>query len=183
MQSMGFIALVSLTFCLTGSTGGQSESTPAVSPKAEVTVLARRTSHVGEMFLLTLRIENVGKTPFYIAPAVESVGDYRGGFEVVITPPAGARMQGGGRSGATAPVDILKEAKNFILLKPGETYGGNLLSAVVTVPGTYRVVGRHRPLLLSDADKDKLRAELRFPMLFEVVESKPIFLRVAKQSP
>lgn len=170
------LVLTSLIVCRPGYLPGQSQQTSeAVSPKAEVIMSVRSRNRVGERLTVTLQIKNVGKTPFYIAKALECF-DYHGGFDVVVTPPAGGRMQGGAAAGDFfGKLDIIKEAQNSsLLLMPGEKYGGTITSMAVPLsPGTYRIVGRHVPLAVTESGRDKLRTALKFPMLFDIVESKP----------
>lgn len=175
-RMLEILVLTSLIVCTQGNLLGQSQQTSeAVSPKAEVIMSVRPRNRVGERLTVTLQIKNVGKTPFYIAKAVEC-SDYHGGFDLVVTPPAGGRMQGGAAAGDFfGKLDIVKEVQDSsLLLMPGEEYGGTITSMAVPLsPGTYRIVGRHVPLAVTKGVKDKLRTTLKFPMLFDVVESKP----------
>jgi hypothetical protein len=173
---LGLFVLISVAVCTPSGLPGQSpQVSEAVSPKAELVMSVRPRNRVGEGLTVTLEIKNVGKTPFYVAKALECF-DYHGGFDVVITPPAGARIQGGAAAGDFfGKRDIIKEAQDAsLLLMPGEMYGGTITSMAVPLsPGKYRIVGRHIPLLVTESAKEKLRAALKFPMLFDLVESKP----------
>ena len=77
---------------------------------------------------------------------------------------------------------FLKEAReSWILLQPGEFYGATVpLSTVQLSPGTWKVVGRRSPPRVTDELREQLRMALKFPVLLETVDSKPVFLKVAK---
>jgi hypothetical protein len=180
---LGILVLVSFAVFTPSFLPGQSQQIPeTASPKAELIMSVRPSNRVGKRLTVTLQIKNVGKTPFYITKALESY-DYHGGFDVVVTPPSGARMQGGAAAGDSfGKVDIIKEAQNSsLLLMPGEMYGGTITSMAVPLsPGTYRILGRHAPLAVTEDVRDKLRTALKFPMLFDIIESKPQSVSVVK---
>jgi hypothetical protein len=161
---------------------GQSQAvSESAVPEAEVLVSGAKVSRVGERPTLTLQVKNVGKKPFYITRAIEAF-DYHGGFQVVVTPPAGGRMEHGvAAADYVGRVDIMKEAQDFILLVPGAMYGGTITVLDKPLsPGSYQIAVRRVPLLISDAMKEKLRAGLKFPVLLDTVESAPISWTVTK---
>jgi hypothetical protein len=173
---LGALILISFAVCSPSNLPGQPQQpSKVVSPEADLIMSVRSTNPVGQALTVTLQMKNVGKTPFYITKALELL-DYHGGFNVVVTPPVGARMDGGARAGDHfGKVDIIKEAQDScILLMPGEMYGGTITSlAIPHTPGTYRIVGRHIPLIVTEDVREKLRIALKFPMLFDTVQSKP----------
>jgi len=160
----------------------QSQQTnEGLKPNAEVLISSEGRSRVNEPLKITLQVENVGKIPFYVTPAVQ-VFNYLGGFEVVVVAPTGASVRGGAAAGDFAGrIDIMEDAKRFVLLAPGAMYGGTIATLTVPMsPGTYRVVGKRIPLLVSESAKEKLRSGLPFPVLLDLVESKPIAVTVTE---
>ena len=78
--------------------------------------------------------------------------------------------------------DVLKEIKeSWILLMPGEFYGGKMeLHTAPLSPGTYKVIGRRCPPRLTDELRSQLASALEFPVLLENVDSQPVYLKVVK---
>ena len=172
---VSLVAIVTALFYAVDRSAAQStEVSELMRPKAELIVSAPNVSKVGKRINLILQIKNVGKTPFYMTRAIQFV-DYHGGFEIVVTPPPGARIDGGSASGDYAgPVDITKEADAFVLLVPGAMYGVTVTAMAVPIsPGTYKIVCRRVPPLIPESTKQKLLANLKFPILFDLVESEP----------
>jgi hypothetical protein len=137
---------------------------------------------VGETALITFRITNRGSGPFYIPKTIEESDNY-GGFQAVVTGPPGgkwsSRVQVGER---WRYVDVVKEVEeSWILLWPGDFYGGTRpLATVPMSPGTYTVVGRRNPPRVTDELREQLHTALKFPVLLDSVDSKPIYLKVVK---
>jgi hypothetical protein len=181
MREVAIAFLILATLSATEMCGQSADASEGTAPQAEVLVSGAKRSRVGERPTLTIQIKNVGKRPFYITRAIEAF-DYHGGFQVVVTPPAGARMVHGVAAGDYfGRVDILKEAQDFILLVPNAMYGGTITSLdQLLSPGTYRISVRRVPLLISDGMKEKLRTGLKFPVLLNTVEGAPISWKVSK---
>ncbi len=180
-QAVALALLILATLSATEVSGQSPDASEGTAPQAEVLVSGAKRSRVGERPTLTIQIKNVGKRPFYITRAIECF-DYHGGFQVVVTPPAGARMNHSVAAGNYfGRVDIMKEAQDFILLVPGALYGGTITSLDQPLsPGIYRITVRRIPLLISDGTKEKLRTGLKFPVLLNTVESAPISWKVSK---
>ena len=180
-QAVALVFLILATQSATEMCGQSADASEGTAPQAEVLVSCAKRSRVGERPTLTIQIKNVGKRPFYITRAIEAF-DYHGGFQVVVTPPAGARMVHSVAAGDYfGRVDIMKEAQDFILLVPNAMYGGTITSLDQPLsPGTYRISVRRVPLLISDGMKEKLRTGLKFPVLLNTVEAAPISWKVSK---
>jgi hypothetical protein len=138
----------------------------------------------GEWALVTFRITNCGSFPFYIPKTIQNF-EWHGGFEDIVTGPPNAKVlhsTGAADYGPDYHPDVLKEIKeSWILLMPGQFYGGTVrLSTAPMSPGTWKVVGRRSPPRVTDERRDQLRTALKFPVLFEPVDSKPIYLKVVK---
>ena len=157
------------------------EVSESAKPKSEVLVSASKKSRVGEPLTVTLQVKNVGKTPFYITRAIQAAS-YLGGFEVLVTPPPGARTDGGAVGGDFfGQVDIMKQTEQFILLVPGAMYGGTITALTIPMsPGTYQIVGKRLPPLISGQVIEKLESVLKFPVLMDAEQSKPISIKVTK---
>jgi hypothetical protein len=156
------------------------------SPTAVVDVSLRKTKiHTGEWALITFRITNCGSFPFYIHKTISDV-EWRGGFQDILTGgPPKAKVQQRVEAADYGPdyhPDVLKEVReSWILLMPGEFYGGTVsLHTAPMSPGTWKVVGRRNPPRVTNELRDQLRAALKFPVLFEPVDSKPVYLKVVK---
>ena len=154
-------------------------------PKAVVDVSLNKTKiRTGEWALVTFRITNCGSFPFYIPKTIQNF-EWHGGFEDIVTGPPNAKVlhsTGAADYGPDYHPDVLKEIKeSWILLMPGQFYGGTVrLSTAPMSPGTWKVVGRRSPPRVTDERRDQLRTALKFPVLFEPVDSKPIYLKVVK---
>jgi len=163
-------------------------------PKAVVEIsLTKKTIHACDNARLrecdwgaaTFRITNCGSFPFYVSKTIGNV-EWHGGFEDIVTGPFDTK--GALHLGAAADYgpdyhpDVLKEIQeSWILLKPGDSYGGILpLSTAPLSAGKYKVVGRRSPPHLSDELREQLASTLEFPVLMETVESKPVYLKVLK---
>jgi len=111
--------------------------------------------------------------------------EWHGGFEDIVTGSFGRngplREQGSADYGADYHPDVPKEIQeSWILLMPGEFYGGTMaLRTAPTAPGVYKVIGRRVPPQLSDDIKANL-SSLKFPVLLEPVDSEPLYLKVVK---
>ncbi|HMD17336.1 MAG TPA: hypothetical protein VKH18_11770 [Terriglobales bacterium] len=154
-------------------------------PKAVVDISLNKTKiHIGEWALVTFRITNCGSFPFYIPKTIQNV-EWHGGFEDIVTGPPNGRVHHSGAAADYGPgyhPDVLKEVQeSWILLMPGQFYG-------VTVPlktapmsrGTWKVIGRRSPPRVTDELRDKLRSALKFPVLFDPVDSTPIHFKAVK---
>ena len=154
-------------------------------PKAVVEIsLNKARIHIGERPLVTFRITNCGSFPFYIPKTIEDV-EWHGGFQDILNWPANAEAVHTGRAADFGPdyhPEIVKEVEeSWILLKPGDFYGGTVrLNTVPKSPGTWTIVGRRNPPRIPDEVRERLRTNLKFPVLLDAVESKPIYLRVVK---
>ncbi len=154
-------------------------------PKAVVDVSLDKTKiHIGEWALVTFRITNCGSFPFYIPKAIQSV-EWHGGFEDIVTGPPNAKLRHSVAAADYGPdyhPDVLKEVKeSWILLMPGEFYGGTVrLNTAPESPGTWKVVGRRSPPRVTDDLREQLRRELKFPVLFDPVDSKSIYFKVVQ---
>ena len=103
----------------------------------------------------------------------------------MVTGPFDAKVVGRGEAADYGPdyhPDVLKEIQeSWILLMPGEFYGGTMrLHTAPLSPGTYKVVGRRSPPRLTDDLREQLPAALKFPVLLEPVDSEPVYLKVVK---
>jgi hypothetical protein len=157
-----------------------------VPPKAVVEISLKKTKiHIREWGSATFRIKNCGSYPFYIPKTIGNV-EWHGGFEDTITGPFDAkgvlRMVEAADYGPDYHPNVLKEIQeSWILLMPGDFYGGTVqLHTAPLSPGTYKVVGRRCPPRLSDELRRQLFASLKFPVLLEPVDSKPVYLKVVK---
>jgi hypothetical protein len=122
--------------------------------------------------------------PFYIPKTIQNY-EWHGGFEDIVTGPTKAKGQsyaGVADYGPDHRPDVLKEVQeSWILLQPGEFYGGTVpLGTVPMSPGTWKVVGRRNPPRVTDELRDQLRMALKFPVLLKTVDSKPVYLKVVK---
>ena len=178
--NLRFLAVM-LTLTATGITSFAQLESRKSALKAEVLISAPQQSRVGEVLKVTVQIKNVGTVPFYVTRAIQMF-DYHGGFEVMVTPPPGARMQGGAAAGDYfGKVDITKETQDFVLLIPGAMYGGTIpVIPVPYSPGTYKIHAKRVPPLIPESTKEKLLSTLRFPFLFDTVESKSISIAVSE---
>ena len=111
--------------------------------------------------------------------------DTYGGFAAIISGPVDAKLLE--RKGAVdfppgERRNIVKEVEQtWLLLFPGDFYGGvRPLHTTILSSGTYRIVARRNPPRLTAEEKERVRTELRFPVLLEPVDSKPVFLVVTK---
>lgn len=163
-------------------------------PRAEVEIsLPKKTFHACdksrprecEWAKATFRITNCGSFPFYIPKSIDNL-EWHGGFEDIVSGPfdlQGALHTGGAADyGPDYHPDVLKEIQeSWILLMPGEFYGGTLyLHTAPLSPGIYKVVGRRCPPRLSDELRVQLDSVLKFPVLLENVDSQPVYLKVVK---
>jgi len=154
-------------------------------PKSTIHACNRTKPRQCEWARATFRITNCGSSPFYIPETVRNV-EWHGGFEDIVTGPFGAEP--GLHRGEAADYgpgydpDVLKEIQeSWLLLMPGDFYGGtvNLHTAPLS-PGTYKVVGRRSPPRLTDELRGQLASALKFPVLLENVDSRPVYLKVVK---
>ena len=181
------VVLTSLLLVLYGtgiSSYAQSEGdsdTHKTALKAQVIISAPQQSRVGEVIKVIAQVKNVGSIPFYVTRAIQMF-DYHGGFELVVTPPPGAKVQGGAAAGDYfGKADITKETQDLVLLVPGAIYGGTIsMIAVPNSPGTYKLQAKRVPPLIPDTVKEELRSTLKFPMLLDTVESNSISIIVTK---
>jgi len=155
-------------------------------PKAVVEIsLNKKKIHLREWVSVTFRITNCGSHPFYIPKAIGNV-EWHGGFEDIVTGQFDTkgvlRMVEATDYSPDYHADVLKEIQDsWILLMPGDFYGGTVpLHTAPVSPGTYKVVGRRSPPRLSDELRKQLAAALKFPVLLELVDSEPVYLKVVK---
>jgi hypothetical protein len=139
---------------------------------------------MGEWGWITFRITNCGSFPFYIPHTIQNF-EWHDGFEDIVTGPPNAKAQHSVAAGDYGPdyrPDVLKEIKESrILLMPGQFYGGTVrLNTAPMSPGTWTVVGRRSPPRLTDELRAQLSTALKFPVLLEPVDSKPVYLKVIK---
>lgn len=152
--------------------------------KAVVDVSLNKTKiHIGEWPWVTFRITNCGSLPFYIPKTIQNF-EWHGGFEDIVTGPLNAKAQhsGGAADDFGYHPDVLKEIKeSWILLMPGQFYGGTVrLNTAPMSKGTWKVVGRRSPPRVTDELREQLRTALKFPVLFEPVDSNPVYFKVVK---
>jgi hypothetical protein len=153
--------------------------------KAEVQIFTSTgKSSLAEKIRVTFQIKNTGSTPFYIPQRVDDLDTY-GGFAAIISGPADAKLLE--RKGAVdfppgKRRNIVKEVEeSWLLLFPGDFYGGvRTLHTTILSPGTYRIVARRNPPRLTEEEKERVRTELKFPVLLEPIDSKPASLVVTR---
>ncbi len=154
-------------------------------PNAVVDVSLNQTKiRLGEWAWVTFRITNCGSFPFYIAKTIQNV-EWHGGFEDIVTGPPDGKAHHSVAAADYGPdyhPDVLKEIQeSWILLMPGQFYGGTVrLNTAPTSRGTWKVVGRRSPPRVTDELRDKLRTALKYPVLFDPVDSKPIYLKAVR---
>jgi hypothetical protein len=78
--------------------------------------------------------------------------------------------------------DILKEVEDsWILLQPGQFYGGTVpLNTIPGSPGTWTIIARRNPPRVTGELQEKMHKSLKFPVLLDKVDSKPIYLEVVE---
>jgi hypothetical protein len=174
-----------LIFCL-GAIGGlhgqsvaSSERDRPTTAKIQFSTKAK-VSRVGDLIYAAFQIENVGTQPFYITPTVNDLDDGNGGFDAVLTGPPGAQMISVGAGAPSSPpgyhrdiVTVVRE--HWVLLFPGDFYGGT--GPLRTIPkssGTYKIVAKRTPPRMTEEEKERLRMELKFPVLMDTLESPPV---------
>jgi hypothetical protein len=163
----------------------QGNSGVPVSLEAEVQLFTNTAkSRVAENINVTFQIKNTGSTPFYIPQRVDDLDTY-GGFAAIVTGPSDAKLLE--RRGAVdfppgERRNVVKEIEErWLLLFPGDFYGGvRPLRTTILSPGTYRIVAKRIPPRLTEEERERVRTELKFPVLIEPIESKPVFLLVTK---
>jgi hypothetical protein len=190
--SVGELCLLLLLFLFGALRSSVAQPVPCAAtvwkkapPKAVVDVsLSKKKIHTGEWAVVTFPITNCGSFPFYIPKTIQNV-EWHGGFEDIVTGPPNAKGQHSVAAADYGPdyhPDVLKEVKDsWILLMPGEFYGGTVrLNTAPETPGTWKVVARRSPPRVTDELREQLRRELKFPVLFEPIDSNPAYLKVVK---
>ena len=77
--------------------------------------------------------------------------------------------------------DLLEDTKRWIILFPGDFYGGTrALKTTPMFPGTYKIVAKREPPRLTEDAKEKFRKSLEYPVLLDTVESRPAYIRVVR---
>jgi hypothetical protein len=176
------ILTVAPSYCQSGLEAAKGP----VPAMAEVQVaVSPNECRVGTVVNVTFEIKNTGSVPFYIPMVVEDTGSL-GGFDVQVTAPDGAKALRTVMAGDPVPGwprDILSEIKErYIILRPGDFYGATRpLNAFIPLsPGTFKIVARRTPPRLSTEERNKLRTSLKLPVLLDVLESPPTYLKVLK---
>jgi hypothetical protein len=154
-----------------------------VTPKAEVRVCPiKKVVRPREDVVLRFEIVNTGNVPFYIPPVVD-ISTPEGGFKAVVIAPSEARVeysQGAADFKGDGPRDVVGQVRDhWLLLLPGEFYGGTVSAGIVlSNSGTYKIVGRRDPPRFTEREKELLHRVLKFQVLEVPVESAPIELMV-----
>jgi hypothetical protein len=154
-------------------------------PNAVVDVSLNKTRiHPGEPVFVTFRITNCGSFPFYIPHSIADI-EWHGGFQDIVTGPRNAKVAHSVAAGDYGPdyhPDILKEVEDsWILLQPGQFYGGTVpLNTVPGSPGTWTIIARRNPPRVTGELQEKMHKSLKFPVLLDKVDSKPIYLEVVE---
>jgi hypothetical protein len=176
---------ISLTAAVSANAESLSDPGEHVPVKAEVQIfMSAGKISLGEKIKVTFQIKNTGSTPFYIPQRVDDLDTY-GGFAAIVCGPTDAKLLE--RKGAVdfppgERRNVVKEVEeSWLLLFPGDFYGGvRPLHITILSPGTYRIVGRRNPPRLTEEERERVRTELKFPVLLEPVDSKHVVLVVTK---
>jgi hypothetical protein len=182
-----------LVVFLVGALGGlRAQELPCAStiwkqspPNAVVDIALNKTTiRRSEWPFATMRITNCGTFPFYVPTTIQD-WDWHGGFQDIVTGPPNSKLQHSVAAEDYGPdyhPDVVQEVReSWILLMPGQFYGGTV--RLNTAPGSlgiWKVVARRNPPRVSDELKQRFEKELKFPVLLEPVDSKPVYLKVVK---
>jgi hypothetical protein len=181
-----------LTFLLgaIGPLHGQSVTNSEKNgpPKARIQFSTKtKESRVGDLIYGTFQIENVGAQPFYITSTIRDLDDGNGGFDAVLIGPRNAQMISVDGGGPSFPPgyhrDIVRDVReHWLLLFPGTFYGGTgALRTIPMSPGAYKIFAKRNPPRMTEEEKERLRTELKYPVLVDNLESPVVSLVVVKE--